>query len=86
MIILIAGILIAAVAFNTAAAQANEEPVQKEKLYKQELKAGKKHPEKMKVKTRLAEEKAYHKQKVKSELKVQKRVHKNEKVKPGSKY
>ena len=75
-IILIAGILVAALAFNTSVAQEVVEKQEKVKLHKQEAKADRQEPSKLKIKNRTLG--AERKQKQRSDVKAEKRLDKRE--------
>ena len=77
-IILIAGILVAGLAFNTAFAQSSEATVRKETSYKQELKKEQKVRPKEKAKVRKAEMKEQQKREMKSDMKAHKALAKRE--------
>lgn len=77
-IILIAGILVAGLALNTALAQSTDASARKEATYKQEFKAEKKVRPKEKIKIRKEEIKEERKREMKSDMKAQKVLAKRE--------
>ena len=77
-IVLIAGILVAGLALNTAFAQSTDASVMKEASYKHELKKEQKVHPKEKVKVRKDEMKGQRKREMKSAVKTQKVMAKRE--------